>query len=70
MEWRRPSSCSSSACVEVGRDREHVLIRDSKQPEESPQRYTPEEWLAFVRAVKAGEFDDLAGAPGAFGSGA
>lgn len=59
MKWRRSSSCSSASCVEVSRDEEHVLIRDAKQPSVPPQRYTPDEWLAFVTAVKAGEFDDL-----------
>ena len=58
MHWKRSSFCTSTACVEVGRDRAHVLVRDSKDPVAAPQRYTGEEWSAFVLAVKAGEFDN------------
>ncbi len=59
MGWRRGSRCSSAACIEVRRAGDHILIRDSKQPQAVPQRYDAEEWSAFVAAVKDGEFDDL-----------
>jgi hypothetical protein len=38
-----------------------VLIRDTKDPSAVPQRFSKDEWLAFVQGVKAGEFDDLTG---------
>ncbi|MBT0772935.1 DUF397 domain-containing protein [Kineosporia sp. J2-2] len=63
MNWRRSSFCNSVSCLEVAQDETDVLVRDSKDPAATPQRYTRQEWLAFVLAVKAGEFDDLAGGP-------
>lgn len=32
-------------------------VRDSKNPDDSVQWYTTDEWAAFVRGVKDGEFD-------------
>jgi len=58
--WRKASFCQSGECVEVAQQDGAIVLRDSKEPGESVLRYTAEEWLAFVRGVKAGEFDDLA----------
>jgi hypothetical protein len=58
MTWYRSSFCSDTSCVEVLRidstgDR---LVRDSKNPHRRPFRFSPAEWSAFIRGVKAGEF--------------
>jgi hypothetical protein len=47
------------ACVEVARipGGLGVAVRDSKNPGEQPQVYTPEEWTAFLAGVRSGEFD-------------
>ena len=57
--WRRAARCGTGACVEVAHDGDSVMIRDSKAPDVPPQRYTREEFAAFLAAVKSGEFDDL-----------
>jgi hypothetical protein len=57
--WRRASYCASNECLEVARQDDLILLRDSKEASGSVLRYAPEEWLAFVRGIKAGEFDDL-----------
>jgi hypothetical protein len=45
--------------VEVARQGDNVVVRDSKLAPQGPVlTYTPEEWFAFVEGVKAGEFDD------------
>jgi hypothetical protein len=57
--WRRSSYCSGAAstCVEMASDGQVVAIRDSKVPGGPVFRFTVEEWRAFVRGVRAGEFE-------------
>jgi hypothetical protein len=57
--WRKSSKCATSECVEVTRERDMILLRDSKSPETPAFRYTTEEFRAFLEGAKAGEFDDL-----------
>lgn len=60
MGWIKSSKCESSACVEVavegGRTVDSVSVRNSKVPGEVVW-FTPDEWMAFIVGVKAGEFD-------------
>lgn len=73
-EWRRSSFCSNGTCVEVawrtaslntgtcvevGRDGDQFLVRDSKHPEQQPLAFNRAEWDAFVAGVEAGQFRDL-----------
>jgi hypothetical protein len=52
------SFCNIGACVQVGAAPDgSVLVRDSKDAEQRTLEFTREEWVAFVRGVKAGEFD-------------
>jgi hypothetical protein len=57
--WRRASYCASNECIEVARQDDLIILRNSEEAGGNVLRYTVEEWLAFVRGVKAGEFDDL-----------
>jgi hypothetical protein len=57
--WRKASFCASGECVEVARQDDMIVMRDSKQPRGGVLRYSPEEWQSFVRGIKAGEFDNL-----------
>jgi Domain of unknown function (DUF397) len=57
--WRKASFCQSGECVEVAQRDAMIVLRDSKKPRGHVLSYTLEEWQAFVRGVKAGEFDDL-----------
>jgi hypothetical protein len=65
LMWRKASFCASSECVEVAQRNDMIVLRSSNGPRGisvGPCRqvqYTPKEWGAFVRGVKAGEFDDL-----------
>jgi hypothetical protein len=56
LNWRKSTRCGSSACVEVARDGAEYLVRDSKNPDSAPLRFTDAEWRAFVAGVNAGEF--------------
>ncbi|GAB1644708.1 DUF397 domain-containing protein [Krasilnikovia sp. MM14-A1259] len=55
ITWHR-ARCGSNACVEVAQVGERYLIRDSKEPTAAPLSFSAEEWTAFVRGIKEGEF--------------
>jgi hypothetical protein len=57
LQWRRSRQCSHAACLEVAKDGEFFLVRDSKRPQVSPLRFAAEEWAAFVGGVRDGDFD-------------
>jgi Domain of unknown function (DUF397) len=57
--WRKSSFCQSGECVEVGAVDGMVFLRDSKAPHVGTLSYTAEEFRSFVRAIVAGEFNDL-----------
>ena len=44
-------------CVEVAKDGNNIIVKDSKNPSQEPLSYTKDEWSAFVKGVKNNEFD-------------
>ena len=59
IDYKISSFCSLGDCVEVGlMPGGSVTVRDTKDPERRMALvFTPDEWDAFVKGVKAGEFD-------------
>jgi hypothetical protein len=58
IQFKVSSFCNFGDCVEVGAAPDGgVLVRDSKDAEQRALVFTREEWVAFVKGVKAGEFD-------------
>jgi hypothetical protein len=59
IEFKASSFCTYGNCVEVGTAPDGtVILRDRKDPDRvASLAFTREEWIAFVRGVKAGEFD-------------
>jgi hypothetical protein len=57
--WRRSSFCANGDCLEVAEQDRMILIRDSKNPGQTPIRITRAELAAFADGIKAGELDDL-----------
>lgn len=56
--FRRSSFCGGGNCVEVAPQPDgSVALRDSKERQKPVHTFTRDEWVAFVRGVKAGEFD-------------
>jgi hypothetical protein len=55
----RKSSFSNpdGGCVEVGVIDGYLRVRDTKNPGGPELAFTSREWDAFVRGVRAGEFD-------------
>ena len=61
LEWIKASYSSNlGACVELARDADMIMLRDSKQPEVLLQ-FTKLEVFAFIDGVRRGEFDHLVG---------
>ena len=56
LTWHKSSRCGTSTCVEIARDGDDWLIRDSKHPDQPALRFTAEEWTAFTAGVENGEF--------------
>lgn len=52
--WRRSSFCESAGCVHFIHYTDRVALADEAGNTVS---YTDEEWDAFIRGAKAGEFD-------------
>ena len=58
--WRISTYCTGGTCVQLALlSSREVAIGDSKNPEGVALRYSREEFAAFVKGVKAGEFDDF-----------
>lgn len=51
------SKNNPKTCVEVAVKSDGVAVRDSKNPEGPKLFFTNEEWDAFVKGVKSGEFE-------------
>ncbi len=54
--WRKSSKCGNTTCVEVAKVDGEYLIRDSKNPDQAPLRFTEDELTVFAAAFAAGEF--------------
>lgn len=58
LEWiKSRSSLPEGECVEVAKDGDTVLIRNSREPRGNILRYTAAEMRAFIEGAKNGEFD-------------
>jgi hypothetical protein len=58
VEYRVSSFCGHPGCVEVASpEAGMVLVRDTKDRSKPPHEFTRTEWIAFIKGVKAGEFD-------------
>ena len=57
LGWRKARRCGSGACVEVARDGDQILVRDSKDPQAAPLKFTPQEWDHFLTGAREGDFD-------------
>lgn len=59
--WRKSSYSSSGTCVEVAKLPDgRTAVRNSNDPDAGTAVFTPAEMDAFLKGVRAGEFDDLA----------
>lgn len=60
MDWKKSSFCKADSpmCVEVKKieDLGTVVVRNNRNPGDQLD-FTDEEWDAFIKGVKAGEFD-------------
>ena len=57
FRWRRAQGCANGSCVEVAQSGDHVWVRDSKNPQDPPMKFTRDEWDVFIAGARAGDFD-------------
>lgn len=55
MDWTKSSFCADRQCVEAAPDGDRVLVRDATGAVLDLGR---DEWLNFLEAIRAGEWDD------------
>lgn len=58
LTWLKASFCAANECVEIARQNDVILLRNSSAPD-NVVSYTTEEWEAFAKGFRAGQFDDL-----------
>jgi hypothetical protein len=51
------SSNNGGGCVEIAGDREHVFVRNSRDPHGLVIRFTRFEWECFIDGAQKHEFD-------------
>jgi hypothetical protein len=56
--WQKARGCESSECIEVAREGELVLLRNSADPNGPVLTATSQEWAVFVHAVRLQEFGE------------
>lgn len=58
--WRKSSFSGGDGCAEAGPDHENgqVLLRDTKDRDGGTLVFPEEDWAAFIKGCKAGEFGD------------
>ncbi len=56
LTWLKANGCESSGCVEVAAAGGEVFVRNSRDPDGTRIGFTRQEWLDFVRGVRAGLF--------------
>jgi hypothetical protein len=60
FSWRKSSfSSGSQQCVELAAGDDHLLIRDSKHPEDGHLTINAAPAAAFLADIKAGRFDGM-----------
>lgn len=56
-DWRKSRRCEAGSCVEVAFLSEAVAVRDSKVTNGPLLQFPHSEWSAFVKGIRAGDFD-------------
>jgi len=58
VAFQKSSYCEAGNCVEVSNcGCNMIMVRDSKDKTKQTLTFTRDEWIAFVKGVKQGEFD-------------
>jgi hypothetical protein len=55
LGWHRSTRCSSGGCIELARDGEEFLVRDSKVDDGPILSFSRLAWGEFVAAVNEGD---------------
>lgn len=56
VSWQKSSVSSGGDCLEFARTREHVWVRDSKNPAGPALGFTSKGWATFLIGIRCSEF--------------
>lgn len=59
VAWRVARDCDGGSCIRVAPHKGMIVIGDTKNPDGPVLSYSHDEWLAFVKGIRQGDFDDL-----------
>lgn len=59
LVWRVALDCDAGSCIRVAPHEGMIVIGDTKNPDGPVLSYSHYEWLAFVKGIRQGDFDDL-----------
>ena len=59
LAWRVARDCDAGTCIGVAPHRGMIVIGDTKNPDGPVLSYSHDEWVAFVKGIGQGDFDDL-----------
>ena len=59
LAWRVARHCDAGSCIRVAPHQGMIVIGDTKNPYSPVLSYSHEEWSAFVKGIRQGDFDDL-----------
>ena len=58
LTWRKSSrSAAAGHCVQIAREADAVVVRDSKDVAGPVLRFSDADWTTFLAGVRTGEFD-------------
>jgi hypothetical protein len=59
LAWRVARDCDGGSCIRVAPHEGMIVIGDTKNPDGPVLFYSHDEWLAFVKGIRQGDFDDF-----------
>lgn len=59
LAWRVARHCDGGSCIRVAPHKGMIVIGDTKNPDGPVLSYSHDEWLAFVKGIRQGDFDDI-----------
>jgi hypothetical protein len=55
--WHKSSYSGTSGCIQVAYIDGYIAVRDSKESQGPALVFNTDEWQAFIKGVRDGEFD-------------
>ncbi len=59
LAWRVARDCDGGSCIRVAPHKGMIVIGDTKNPDGPVLSYSHDEWLAFIKGIRQGDFDGI-----------